>query len=155
MRSCGRADLRSELFGRAHPRGLERPLGEEAPELRELARLADGDERVSLLDPVVRLSTAHRLGLAEESVAGLETLQRFSSALSAAASVSDVVSTLVGQAQPVVGAPVALGFVEEGEIVITHPEGLELEDWQVLRLTEDELIERLREVRREDSQGRS
>ena len=80
--------------------------------------------------------------VAHESVAGVETLQRLSSALSAAASVSDVVSTLVEEAPPVVGAPLALGFVEEGDIVIAHPEGLQLAEWQVLRLTEGRMLHR-------------
>ena len=40
------------------------------------------------------------------------------------------------------GAPVALGFVEEGDIVIAHPEGLQLAEWQVLRLTEGRMLHR-------------
>ena len=97
---------------------------------------------VSLVLRRARERAAHATAAASESVAGLETLQRFSSSLSAAASVSEVVSTLVGEAQPVVGAPVALGFVEEGEIVIAQPEGLQLADWQVLRLTEGRMLHR-------------
>ena len=89
-----------------------------------------------------RARSAEAADNAEESVAGLATLQRLSSALSAAASVSDVVSTLVEEAPPVVGAPVALGFVEEGDIVIAHPEGLQLAEWQVLRLTEGRMLHR-------------
>ena len=97
---------------------------------------------VSLVLRRARQRATHAADLAEESVAGLETLQRFSSALSAAASVSDVVSTMVEEASAVVGAPVALGFVEEGDIVIAHPEGLQLADWQVLRLTEGRMLHR-------------
>jgi serine phosphatase RsbU (regulator of sigma subunit)/anti-sigma regulatory factor (Ser/Thr protein kinase) len=89
-----------------------------------------------------RAQAAAAADVAEESVAGLENLQRLSSALSAAASVSDVVATLVEHAPPVVGAPVALGFVEEGDIVIAHPEGLQLAEWQVLRLTEGRMLHR-------------
>jgi serine phosphatase RsbU (regulator of sigma subunit)/anti-sigma regulatory factor (Ser/Thr protein kinase) len=89
-----------------------------------------------------RARAAEAADVAEESVAGLENLQRLSSALSAAASVSDVVSTLVEHAPPVVGAPVALGFVEEGDVVIAHLEGLQLAEWQVLRLTEGRMLHR-------------
>jgi serine phosphatase RsbU (regulator of sigma subunit)/anti-sigma regulatory factor (Ser/Thr protein kinase) len=97
---------------------------------------------VSLVLRRARQRAARATDIAKESVAGLETLQRFSSALSAAASVSEVVSTLVGEAPSVVGAPVALGFVEEGDVVIAHPEGLQLADWQVLRLTEGRMLHR-------------
>ena len=97
---------------------------------------------VSLILRRARVQAVRAADVAQESVAGLETLQRLSSALSAAASVSDVVSTLVDEAPPVVGAPVALGFVEEGDIVIAHPEGIELAEWQVLRLTEGRMLHR-------------
>jgi serine phosphatase RsbU (regulator of sigma subunit)/anti-sigma regulatory factor (Ser/Thr protein kinase) len=97
---------------------------------------------VSLVLRRARQHAVRVADVAEESVAGLETLQRFSSSLSAAASVSDVVATLVEEAPAVVGAPVALGFVEEGDIVIAHPEGLKLADWQVLRLTEGRMLHR-------------
>jgi serine phosphatase RsbU (regulator of sigma subunit)/anti-sigma regulatory factor (Ser/Thr protein kinase) len=97
---------------------------------------------VSLVLRRARQHAVRAADVAEESVAGLETLQRFSSALSAAASVSDVVTTLVEEAPAVVGAPVALGFVEEGDIVIAHPEGLQLAEWQVLRLTEGRMLHR-------------
>jgi len=97
---------------------------------------------VSLVLRRARQRATRAADVAEESVAGLETLQRFSSALSAAASVSDVVATMVEEAAAVVGAPVALGFVEEGDIVIAHPEGLQLADWQVLRLTEGRMLHR-------------
>jgi serine phosphatase RsbU (regulator of sigma subunit)/anti-sigma regulatory factor (Ser/Thr protein kinase) len=80
--------------------------------------------------------------VAEHSAAGLETLQRLSSALSAAVTVSDVVATLVHEAPPVVGAPVALGFVEEGEIVIAPPRDFAGEPWQVERLTEGRMLHR-------------
>ena len=89
-----------------------------------------------------RVRAVEEADVARESVAGLETLQRLSSGLSAAATVSDVVSRLVEDAPPVVGAPVALGFVEEGEIVIAQPEGLQLAEWQVLRLTEGRMLHR-------------
>lgn len=89
-----------------------------------------------------RAQAAEAADVAEESVASLETLQRLSSALSAAASVSDVVSTLVQSAAAVVGAPVALGFVEEGELVIAQPEGLALAPWQQLKLTEGRMLHR-------------
>jgi serine phosphatase RsbU (regulator of sigma subunit)/anti-sigma regulatory factor (Ser/Thr protein kinase) len=97
---------------------------------------------VSLVLRRARVQAVQAADVAQESVAGLETLQRLSSALSAAASVSDVVATLVEEAPPVVGAPVALGFVEEGDIVIAHPEGLQLAEWQVLRLTEGRMLHR-------------
>jgi serine phosphatase RsbU (regulator of sigma subunit)/anti-sigma regulatory factor (Ser/Thr protein kinase) len=97
---------------------------------------------VSLLLRRARVRASEAVEVAQESVAGLETLQRLSSALSAAVSVSDVVSVLVDEAPPAVGAPVALGFVEEGEIVIAHPEGLQLAEWQVLRLTEGRMLHR-------------
>jgi serine phosphatase RsbU (regulator of sigma subunit)/anti-sigma regulatory factor (Ser/Thr protein kinase) len=97
---------------------------------------------VSLVLRRARASAERAADVAEESVAGLENLQRLSSALSAAASVSEVVSTLVEEAPPVVGAPVALGFVEEGDITIAHPEGLQLAEWQVLRLTEGRMLHR-------------
>jgi serine phosphatase RsbU (regulator of sigma subunit)/anti-sigma regulatory factor (Ser/Thr protein kinase) len=97
------------------------------------------------LSVVMRRERAHATqaaDVARESVAGLETLQALSSALSAAATMSDVVSTLVEAAPPVVGAPLALGFVEEGEIVIAQPEGAALEAWQVLKLTEGRMLHR-------------
>ncbi|HET6684617.1 MAG TPA: SpoIIE family protein phosphatase [Gaiella sp.] len=97
---------------------------------------------VSLLLRRARMRAVEAADVAEESVAGLENLQRLSSGLSAAASVSEVVSTLVDLAPPVVGAPLALGFVEEGDIVIAHPEGLQLADWQVLRLGEGRMLHR-------------
>jgi serine phosphatase RsbU (regulator of sigma subunit)/anti-sigma regulatory factor (Ser/Thr protein kinase) len=97
---------------------------------------------VSLLLRRGRSRAVEAADVAEESVAGLENLQSLSSALSAAASVSEVVSTLVDLAPPVVGAPLALGFVEEGDIVIAHPEGLQLADWQVLRLGEGRMLHR-------------
>jgi len=97
---------------------------------------------VSLLLRRARVRASEAVEVAQESLAGLETLQRLSSALSAAVSVSDVVSALVDEAPPAVGAPVALGFVEEGEIVIAHPEGLQLAEWQVLRLTEGRMLHR-------------
>ena len=97
---------------------------------------------VSLVLRRAHVRAAREADVAHESVAGVETLQRLSSALSAAASVSDVVSTLVEEAPPVVGAPLALGFVEEGDIVIAHPEGLQLAEWQVLRLTEGRMLHR-------------
>lgn len=104
--------------------------------------VATGVVWVSLVLRRARVRAVEAAVVARESVAGLETLQRLSSALSAAASVSDVVSTLVQEAPPVVGAPVALGFVEEGEIVIAQPEGLQLAEWQVLRLTEGRMLHR-------------
>ena len=104
--------------------------------------VATGVVWVSLVLRRARVRAVEATVVARESVAGLETLQRLSSALSAAASVSDVVSTLVQDAPGVVGAPVALGFVEEGEIVIAQPEGLQLAEWQVLRLTEGRMLHR-------------
>ncbi len=104
--------------------------------------VATGVVWVSLVLRRARVRAVEAAVVARESVAGLETLQRLSSALSAAASVSDVVSTLVQEAPPVVGAPVALGFVEEGEIVIAQPQGLQLAEWQVLRLTEGRMLHR-------------
>ena len=104
--------------------------------------VATGVVWVSLVLRRARVRAVEAADVARESVAGLETLQRLSSALSAAASVSEVVSTLVQEAPPVVGAPVALGFVEEGEIVIAQPEGRQLAEWQVLRLTEGRMLHR-------------
>ncbi len=89
-----------------------------------------------------RARATEAAGAAEESVAGLETLQTLSAALSAAASVSDVVVTLVEKAPQVVGAPVALSFVEQDEIVIAQPEGVTLEPWQELKLTERRMLHR-------------
>jgi serine phosphatase RsbU (regulator of sigma subunit)/anti-sigma regulatory factor (Ser/Thr protein kinase) len=80
--------------------------------------------------------------VAEQSAEGLETLQRLSSALSAAATVSDVVATLVQESPAVVGAPVALGFAEDGEIVIAPPRNFAGEPWQVERLTEGRMLHR-------------
>ena len=97
---------------------------------------------VSLVLRRVRVGARKAVEDAQESVAGLETLQRLSSALSASVTVSDVVSALVDEAPSAVGAPVALGFVEEGAIVIAHPEGLQLAEWQVLRLTEGRMLHR-------------
>jgi serine phosphatase RsbU (regulator of sigma subunit)/anti-sigma regulatory factor (Ser/Thr protein kinase) len=89
-----------------------------------------------------RVLATEAASVAQESVEGLERLQGLSSALSAAARVSDVVAVLVESSPAVIGAPLALGFVEEGEIVITHPERLSLAPWQVVRLTEGRMLHR-------------
>ncbi len=89
-----------------------------------------------------RAKAEEAVEVAEESVAGLEALQRLSSSLSAATGVSEVVSTLVREAPAVLGAPVALGFVEEGEIVIAEPRDFSGEPWQVERLTEGRMLHR-------------
>lgn len=72
----------------------------------------------------------------------LGPLQTLSSALSAAAGVSDVVAALVEGAAAVVGAPVALGFVEDGEIVIAELGDLGLAPWQHLDLSEGRMLYR-------------
>ena len=89
-----------------------------------------------------RALAAEAAEVAEESAAGLESLQQLSSALSAAASVSDVVTALVEQAPPVIGAPVALGFVEEGEIIIAQPQDSAAAPWQIQRLTQGRMLHR-------------
>jgi len=89
-----------------------------------------------------RALAAEAAEVAEESAAGLESLQQLSSALSAAASVSDVITALVEQAPPVIGAPVALGFVEEGEIIIAQPQDSAAAPWQIQRLTQGRMLHR-------------
>jgi serine phosphatase RsbU (regulator of sigma subunit)/anti-sigma regulatory factor (Ser/Thr protein kinase) len=97
---------------------------------------------VSALLRRARVRASEAAEIARESAAGLENLQRLSSALSAAASVSDVISTLVREAPAVMGAPLALGFAEDGDVVIAQPVDQTAEPWQVERLTTGRMLHR-------------
>ena len=97
---------------------------------------------VSALLRRARMRASEAAQIARESAAGLETLQRLSSALSAAASVSDVITTLVREAPAVIGAPLALGFAEDGDVVIAQPTDPAAEPWQVERLTRGRMLHR-------------